>query len=344
MKFYKALFPLQDARRNPELNPKVGAYEFLLQYKDDPDVYISFTDLDKIGINPRTRFATPLGIYTYPLKEFWREYVGTSHTIIADAAPFAGNADYINVIKIKNSAKKNFLYNMETDYTDAMYFRDMKILKRKYDGQVDVDSIIQRAIHDAKESSMIMHMWNVTRYLAYALKTKQSVDKVNVDLAFNPRFALKWSHILFKDLGYKGFADRTFKGYIHENEPMQAVFLDPTSYTVIERIVNKDYMIDPIKGTESAVRRLLPAFYDFFNEPEMYVASDQTEVSAVLEFINKREANEAWEEFDQFISDEGIDMVNSYYETIPGSTNLKIVFAFDDTNVANTIRKKLEAG
>lgn len=28
---------LQEARRNPELNPKVSAYDVLLQYKDDPE-------------------------------------------------------------------------------------------------------------------------------------------------------------------------------------------------------------------------------------------------------------------------------------------------------------------
>ena len=72
MKSYK-LF-LSEKRSNPDKNPKLSAYDYLEQYKDDPDVYISFTDISKIGINPRSDFNTPNGIYTYPLREMWKDF------------------------------------------------------------------------------------------------------------------------------------------------------------------------------------------------------------------------------------------------------------------------------
>jgi hypothetical protein len=74
---------ISEARRNPEQNPKISVVQALAKYKDDPDIYISFTYVDKVGINPRSTFNTPLGIYTYPLKEMWKD-------IVNDTIPYAG--------------------------------------------------------------------------------------------------------------------------------------------------------------------------------------------------------------------------------------------------------------
>ena len=67
--------PLLEARRNPEKNPHIGAWDLFFKYKDDPNVYISFTTIDKLGINPNSKFNTPNGIYTYPIKEFYENYI-----------------------------------------------------------------------------------------------------------------------------------------------------------------------------------------------------------------------------------------------------------------------------
>jgi hypothetical protein len=54
--------------------PKQYVVDQLEKYKDDPDVFISFTmDLGgpKLGVNPKSTYGTPLGIYAYPLKIMW---------------------------------------------------------------------------------------------------------------------------------------------------------------------------------------------------------------------------------------------------------------------------------
>jgi hypothetical protein len=54
--------------------PKQYVVDQLEKYKDDPDVFISFTmDLGgpKLGVNPKSTYGTPLGIYSYPLKIMW---------------------------------------------------------------------------------------------------------------------------------------------------------------------------------------------------------------------------------------------------------------------------------
>ncbi len=156
MKRYK---PLLEKRRNPDRNPYVGAWDYLLEYKDDPDVYISFTKIDKIGINPKSGFNTPVGIYTYPLKEFYNLYIKRAFDLHGESlipktysigfyAPWAGKSKYINFIKIKKSAKANFIEDMYKDYGSDKYDRDIKILKDKY-AKKDVTALeVKKFIND----------------------------------------------------------------------------------------------------------------------------------------------------------------------------------------------------
>ena len=97
----------QEARRNPDRNKRISAYDALKPYKDDPDMYITFTEIDKLGINPKSEFNTPIGIYCYPLKEIWVEYDIESKESIGKVVPFAGKHPYIWLIEKKNNT--NFI-------------------------------------------------------------------------------------------------------------------------------------------------------------------------------------------------------------------------------------------
>lgn len=142
-------FNFEEARRNPEMNPHIGAWDYVDKYKDDEDVYISFTEIDKIGINPRSKYNTPVGIYTYPLKEFAEKYIFGSMSAVDEYnklhikntvgsyAPFAGNAKYINFIRLKD--KSHFINDMYKDYGSNDYDRDIKILEKKYKTLFSVD-------------------------------------------------------------------------------------------------------------------------------------------------------------------------------------------------------------
>ena len=96
---------ISEARRNPDKNPKISLVQALEPYKDKPDYFISFTDgfrskakmdyediksppLPKLGINPKTKYDTPAGIYAYPLKEMWK-------AIKDDSIPFASDRPFI---------------------------------------------------------------------------------------------------------------------------------------------------------------------------------------------------------------------------------------------------------
>ena len=92
MKPYNKIF---EARSHPSLNPKVSAYEALLPYKDREDVFITFTSAQKgraipVHVNPQSKYDTPIGIYCYPIKEFWEKYNVESTKSPGKSAPFPG--------------------------------------------------------------------------------------------------------------------------------------------------------------------------------------------------------------------------------------------------------------
>lgn len=83
---------LGEARSNPDKNVKTSIVTILRPYSTKEDYYIHFTDINKLGINPKQSYNTPLGIYTYPLKEMWGE-------VEEDRIPFNGNCKYVFLIK-----------------------------------------------------------------------------------------------------------------------------------------------------------------------------------------------------------------------------------------------------
>lgn len=151
---------LIEARKNPEQNPRIPAIKQLEKYKDDPDIYITFTEvnknkygvdrneeirmdikrgkqksprLPKVGLNTRSgkNFNTPNGVYTYPLKEVWSiiEKRDTPKSL-----PFAANRADIHVLRY--SGKHKFVNDMYTDYTSKDYDTDMMKLKELYGDEV----------------------------------------------------------------------------------------------------------------------------------------------------------------------------------------------------------------
>src|ERR1700684_4042521 len=74
---------------------KSSAIDILKEYKDRDDIYISFTKIPKIGINPKSDFDNPLGIYAYPLKAAWNIF---NITKVSDF-PFGSNRPYIWILQ-----------------------------------------------------------------------------------------------------------------------------------------------------------------------------------------------------------------------------------------------------
>ena len=83
-----------ESRRNPAVNPKVTAYQRLVMRneKDPKNTFVSMTSVDKLGINPRSEYNTPIGVYSYPA-----QFVLDTAKISMRDLPFAGESPYVNI-------------------------------------------------------------------------------------------------------------------------------------------------------------------------------------------------------------------------------------------------------
>ena len=248
--------------------PRESTFETLQKLKDDPNIYISYIgniqdphanlkkkpnvrEYPRVGVNPKSHYNTPLGIYTYPLHEIWGRIEERGN--LSDV-PYQGEKPYIAVLRLKDD--KKFINDMYNDYDSSDFDEDKKKLRKYFVPDVlsheEFEKIANKALGGASEKNPIMSMWNLVRHLSYIVvqMKKKDANKENIisrvedtsDLndimpdkekgRLNP-YGLAFNRILNGVLKYDGFADKSGKGYIHSSEPTQAVFLDPRSYQVL---------------------------------------------------------------------------------------------------------------
>lgn len=213
---------LQEKRSNPDLNPKISAYDELKPFSDKDGYYISFTSLDKLGINPNSKYETPLGIYSYPLKDSWEKYK-VEETKDFSNYPFANDEPYIWLFESKDKSKVVFLDN----YKKSDYKNDIKKLKALPNTVLDWDRGLDSVEKDSFKKTYSGYFWNLIRWAANNYR--------NPEKKFSNHNVL-WNK-LFRDLGYTSVVDSN--GIIHSNEPLQAVFFSKTDINIVKKVLNK---------------------------------------------------------------------------------------------------------
>lgn len=212
--FFEARREVKEAKRRGKTIPiRPSDFDELEKYKDKDDVFISFRSIDKIGINPKSVYNTPNGIYTYPLKEVYNNNFKLDKKQID--VPFAGFEPYIFVIKKQGRGIDDLYLYSSKDFDD-----DMDKLRKEF-GDNEVDKNIARG-RQAFVKNPGGIMWHVTRELA----NKKPV---------------KWTKILNKTLGYDYVIDRSGQGIIHQSEPTQAVFFSTKAFKILDKVVQNKY-------------------------------------------------------------------------------------------------------
>ena len=100
MKVYQII----EARKNPDLNPKTPINDIISSAVDNTtdeiagtkNLFVSFTAIEKIGVNPLSKYSTPIGIYAYP-GEYVKSHVGSAGPMTL--LPMAGEQPYANTFK-----------------------------------------------------------------------------------------------------------------------------------------------------------------------------------------------------------------------------------------------------
>lgn len=227
--------PLDERIYDPVLGSGVSSTQAVGKYLEDPKydndrLFISFTEIDKIGINPRSKYNTPLGIYTYPLRRFFKHYVSDerSEIYLGKFAPFAGESDFVWVLYY-DGEDGYFIpdLGMMTEFELNAYMQTLEeIWDQETDREVPFSGMVARAKYEALIQTPGGEFWNITRTIAQHI--------VDARRKGNPSVA--WNRIL-RQLDLELIADQGH-GIIHSAEPLQAVFLQRKAFSVVERVEN----------------------------------------------------------------------------------------------------------
>lgn len=204
------IIDLMEARRNPEMNPRQTVIQQLEEYRYREDVFVHFSDVPKLGINPQQPHNTPFGIYGYPV-----DYVIDGYYIfggLKNSVPYAGDRRYLVVFEGDTRGMLN----------PERY--DVKDLEE------DVDKLKRFLTPEIVEKSLEEYEDGYARGLLLLLETIAN----NVAVA-QPRNV--WYTQILMLLGYRGILDDDGSGTIHTNEPNQAVFFPRAPNTKLLEII-----------------------------------------------------------------------------------------------------------
>lgn len=225
--------------RNPFSKNK---FEQIKPYVKD-GYYMTFTKIPKVGINPNNTFGTPTGIYTYPIKLLYDDFV--NHRL-----PYAQDSDYIQVLKLNT---KKVLTNTAKA---ADFNRDIKKLEKLYKKYVKVPIsdknrarlMLDLLYYPKEERNHILNTIFSFRHYLYWINVKaKKLDNswfakiwaatYILAMLIKPNYMHLWNKIL-QYLGYEVVIDNG-SGVIHPHEPTQAVFLSVKAYKHVDSIKNK---------------------------------------------------------------------------------------------------------
>lgn len=201
-------------------NKKYNSNDILMQYINKDNYFVTFTDINKLGINPHTDYDnTPLGIYCYPIKESYNYYFIKEggkefYNTFIDSLPTMFKKKYFTIFTI-NNINNIIKYN---NYNYSNLQQDIIELSKHY-------NLKEIKISLSKTSSAITNILNIVRTISQYIT--QDKSNSNYD-----RIGVKMNYILSNILGYRGIIDEGY-GFIHEAEPCQAVFFNIKNIKII---------------------------------------------------------------------------------------------------------------
>jgi len=212
--------------------------ETVAEYIGQDFHYLSFTALKKLGLNPSTQWATPLGIYAYPLGDEW--FKGAWAKSLAGAngekggIPFATEQPYIQLFRAK--ASRNVVV---VGKSGNAIENDALVAKATRELMQTMPDAVERAreVIDMRGWNMqgdMRRLWLLTMFIA--MEEVQGRGKMVRALKSDNQHIVRWSKMLM-DLGIDGVEDRG-SGIIHPNEPHQAVFFRLSDVQQIDMIAN----------------------------------------------------------------------------------------------------------
>ena len=280
----------------------------------------------KFGVNPTTRFSTPIGIYSYPLNQtiFDQFLDGT--------LPFAQGQPFIMLFKVAEGVP--VIYTAEdipldeyAEYVEALLSdemmdseRDVRYARRQgskvssvvkmrspYDPPLDWLRQAREQPEDVPEHESLVRKSEVdtNNYLNFNMRGRlpfPAEDSKAAHLWGLVRNAaqedpMRWNAIMRK-LGIAGVVDDAGVGFIHPNEPLQAVFFtmaDPERNLELVEVLPNTHTPEKIKRRASIggaremrqlVRELVADISPDPTHPQLRVTQDF--IDGLITFVGLR--------------------------------------------------------
>lgn len=238
---------IREARKNPELNPKISVNQEVEEHLSNAkplfgtkimNSFVSFTQIGKLGINPKSPYETPIGIYAYD-----SQYVKsmTEGGLPMSSLPFAGNSKYANIFSIRgnvvylNNMSKADLKKYATKIVD-IFATEMGAKKKTEEWEYYTNyakDLIDRIDKSIGQPNGLL-FWYYTMDITSALIGDMADLKDGSPNWKGTKHPIAWTKLFLK-LKIDGFVD-SGDGIIHPNEPRQSVFFS-------RRVVDKNKLV-----------------------------------------------------------------------------------------------------
>ena len=230
---------LNEARRNPGQNEKLDGHPAAVRFLENLDQSalhygVSMTTIPKLGINPGSKYNTPVGVYFYPAEYYLRKKAGSGKGKLdfQDDAPYIqifeiyGDIEYID--EIDSSA-----FNM---YVGKLFKNKSKVAQLIGKSENSTEKFMANAVASSlsqakKADSYGGRLW----YILYSLCSDEGTQKRD---GAAPRSSVIWNSLL-RLIDIETAIDNG-AGIIHENEPTQGVVLNPRNIKLVKTYENKD--------------------------------------------------------------------------------------------------------
>ena len=292
---------LSEARRNPGQNEKLAGHPAAVKFLEGLDhsvnhYGVSMTMIPKLGINPGSKFNTPVGVYFYPAEYYLERKAGSGGKNKLD---YQDDAPYIQIFEIYGSIE----YIDEIDSSAfnkyvGMLFKNIGkvaqlIGKSENNAEKHLANAIASSLTQAKKTDNYGgRLW----YVLYSLSRDEGAQKRDNAA---PRSAVIWNSLL-RLIDIETAIDNG-SGIIHENEPTQGVVLNPRNIKLVRTIENKTVKDDPMSN-------------DFMNLANMKV--DDNYIKNVVQYV--RELGLAYNPLYRKYSDKIIRNVMKQLQDWPG--------------------------
>lgn len=203
-----------------EASTRVKVIDRLHTYAEDPDVFISFANVEKLGINPQSEWYDPFAIYAYPVKDIMEQLEQHMY-------PWASTRPMAYLIRSEgNAVELQDVTDTELDtYIEKMISKFRPLLIAEESHEEYFYSVLLNWMERWGNDPGRALWWVTGRLASYIERHHPQRDSRMV-----------WNS-LFRLTGIDGVVDRG-QSIINTNEPAQGVFFSRQSFRVLDALYN----------------------------------------------------------------------------------------------------------